>query len=290
MTQFDLSGFSKAIADRTAAAAAVTASVNIHRSHTASAFHWRDGLYIAAEESIDPEAEIETTLASGETVKTEILGRDASTGIALIKPAGAAALAELKRAGETRVGSLAIIAGRSGANAIAGWGVVNEAGPSWRSMRGGLIDRRIGLSGGLDGRFEGAAALDADGALIGLVLFGPRRRALVIPAETIDRVAPVLAEKGRVARGYLGAGLHPVRDVGLHGAMVMSLDENGPAKQAGLHIGDVITAWNGEVVRGPRELIRRLGPDSVGQTVTLSLVRGGSEDKATLKVGERPAA
>ena len=157
-------------------------------------------------------------------------------------------------------------------------------------MRGGLIDRRIGLSGGLDGRFEGAAALDAEGALIGLVLFGPRRRALVIPAETIDRVAPVLAEKGRVARGYLGAGLHPVRHVGLHGAMVMSLDEDGPAKQAGLFIGDVITAWNGEVVRGPRELIRRLGPDSVGQTVTLSLVRGGAEEKATLTVGERPAA
>jgi S1-C subfamily serine protease len=72
--------------------------------------------------------------------------------------------------------------------------------------------------------------------------------------------------------------------------MVMNLDEDGPAKQAGLHIGDIITAWNGEVVRGPRELIRKLGPDSVGQTVTLSLVRGGAEDKATLTVGERPAA
>ena len=142
-------------------------------------------------------------------------------------------------------------------------------------MRGGLIDRRIGLSGGLDGRFEGAAALDAEGALIGMVLFGPRRRALVIPAETIDRVAPVLAEKGRVGRGYLGAGLHPVRDVGLHGAMVMSLDEDGPAKKAGLHLGDIITAWNGEAVHGPRDLIRKLGSDSVGKKVALTLLRGG---------------
>ena len=290
MTQFDLSGFSSAIADRAGTASAFTASISVQRHHTASAFHWRDGLYVAAEESIDPEAEIETTLASGETVKTEILGRDPSTGIALIRPAGAAALAAQVRAGDVRVGSLALVAGRGGANAIAGWGLVNEAGPSWRSMRGGLIDRRIGLSGGLDGRFEGAAALDVEGALIGLVLFGPRRRALVIPAETIDRVAPVLADKGHVARGYLGAGLHPVRHVGLHGAMVMSLDDDGPARQAGLQIGDVITAWNGEVVRGPRELIRRLGPDSVGQTVTLSILRGGAEEKATLTVGERPAA
>jgi S1-C subfamily serine protease len=290
MTQFDLSGFSSAIADRAGIASAFTASISVHRQHTASAFHWRDGLYVAAEESIDPEAEIETTLASGETVKTEVLGRDPSTGIALIRPAGAAAIAAQAHASDVRVGSLALVAGRGGANAIAGWGLVNEAGPSWRSMRGGLIDRRIGLSGGLDGRFEGAAALDVEGALIGLVLFGPRRRALVIPAETIDRVAPVLADKGHVARGYLGAGLHPVRHVGLHGAMVMSLDDNGPARQAGLQIGDVITAWNGEVVRGPRELIRRLGPDSVGQAVTLSILRGGAEEKADLTVGERPAA
>ena len=40
-------------------------------------------------------------------------------------------------------------------------------------------------------------------------------------------------------------------------------------------LGDIVTAWNGDPVRGPRELIRRLGPDSAGATVTLSIVRGG---------------
>jgi S1-C subfamily serine protease len=157
-------------------------------------------------------------------------------------------------------------------------------------MRGGLIDRRIGLSGGLDGRFEGAAALDPEGALIGMVLFGPRRRALVIPAETVDRVAPLLAEKGRVARGYLGAGLHPVRDERLHGAMVMRLDDDGPAKRSGLHHGDIIAALNGEDIHGPRDIIRRLGADSVGMTVALTIVRGGAQHKVDVVVGERPAA
>jgi S1-C subfamily serine protease len=290
MTDFDLTAFSKAIADRAENAAAHTASISVHHHHSASAFHWRDGLYVAAEELVDPDAEVETTFASGESVKTEIVGRDASTGIVLIKPAGAQKLTPLKRAKDARAGSIVIVAGRNGASPLTGFGVVNEAGPAWRSMRGGQIDRRIGLSVGLDGRFEGAAALDAEGALIGMVLFGPRRRALVIPAETIDRVAPVLAEKGRVARGYLGAGLHPVRDAALNGAMVMRLDDDGPAKRAGLHLGDIITQWNGEAIAGSRDVIRRLGSDSVGTTVTLTLLRGGAEQKADVTIGERPAA
>lgn len=290
MSEFDLAGFSKAIADRAEAAAAHVASVSAQRHHSTSAFHWRDGLYVAAEEAIDQDAEPELTLASGETVKVEVAGRDASTGIALLKPTGAKSLAPLGRAADVRVGSVALIAGRSGASALAGFGVVNEAGPAWRSMRGGRIDRRIGLSASLDGRFEGATAMDADGALIGMVLFGPRRRPLVIPAATIDRVAPVLAEKGHVARGYLGAGLRPVRDAALSGAIVMSLDEKGPARSAGLVVGDVITAWSDEPVHGPRDVIRKLGSESVGTTVTLSILRGGAAQTARVTLGERPAA
>lgn len=290
MSEFDLTGFSQAIADRAEAAAAHIASVAAQRHHSTSAFHWRDGIYVAAEEAIDPDAEPELTLASGETAKAEVVGRDPSTGIALLKLTGAKGLAPLAHAGGVRVGSIAVIVGRVGASALAGFGVVNEAGPAWRSMRGGQIDRRIGLSASLDGRFEGAAALDAEGGLIGMVLFGPRRRPLVIPASTIDRVAPVLAEKGHVARGYLGAGLHPVRDAALSGAIVMSLDENGPAKSAGLVVGDVITAWSGEPVHGPRDVIRKLGSDSVGTTVTLSILRGGAAQTTRVTLGERPAA
>jgi len=290
MSDFDLAAFSRAVADRAEAAAAHTASITLNHRHFASAFHWRDGLYVAAEELVDPDAEIETVLPSGDSVKTEIVGRDPSTGIVLLKPAGAAAIAPLDRAAPVRAGSFALAVGRNGAAPLAALVSVNEAGPSWRSMRGGQIDRRLGLSGGLDGRFEGAAALDAEGALIGMVLFGPRRRALVIPAETIDRVAPVLAAKGRVGRGYLGAGLHPVRDNTVKGAIVMRLDDGGPAKAAGLHLGDIITAWDGDAIEGPRDIIRRLGAESVGTTVALSLLRGGATQQANVTVGERPAA
>lgn len=118
--------------------------------------------------------------------------------------------------------------------------------------------------------FEGAATLDADGALIGMLLFGPRRRPLVIPASTIDRVAPVLAAKRRLLRWPFGAGLHSVKEGDIRGAMVMSLDQDKPSR-AGLHLGDIVTEWNGEAISDPREIARRLARQRRRCTATLSI-------------------
>lgn len=287
MGEFNLSGFSKAITDLAERAGPAVASLALRR-HTVSAFHWRDGFYAAPEEHLESDEEPGITFEGGKTARGELVGRDPSTGIALIKAEGGDA-ASFVPARNVSAGSVVVTVGRSGASPLAAFGLVGEAGPAWRSMRGGLIDRRIGLSTPIGGRFEGAAALDAEGGLIGMVLFGPRRRPLVIPAETIDRVAKTLAEKGHVARGYLGAGLHPVRQGTVRGAMVMSVDDDGPARNAGIHLGDIIMRWDGEAVEGPRDLIRRLGSDSVGTTVTLAILRGGAEHTVSLTVGARPS-
>jgi S1-C subfamily serine protease len=288
MSDFNLSAFSEAIADLAAKAAPVTVSLSTHHHRTATAFHWRDGYFVTAEEAVEAGEEIELTLPSGETVKAELVGRDPSTGVALLKPAGAANSPSLAKADAVRPGNVAIAIGNSQGSALAVSGSVGEVGPAWRSMRGGTIDRRINLAIGAGGRFEGGPVVDAKGGLIGMLLFGPRGRALVMPYETIERAVATLREKGHVARGYLGAGLHPVRDRDAHGAMVMSLDDNGPAKAAGLSLGDIIVAWNGEAVHGPRDLIRRLGPDSAGASVTLGVVRGGEQRDVTLTIGEKP--
>ncbi|CCV08658.1 Serine protease [Mesorhizobium metallidurans STM 2683] len=288
MSDFNLSAFSDAVADIAAKAAPATASFATHHHRTASAFHWRDGYFVTAEEAVETGEEIELTLASGETVKAELVGRDPSTGVALLKPAAAADVHSLARAEVVRPGNLAVTVGNSEGAALAVFGTVGEVGPVWRSMRGGTIDRRINLAVNAGGRFEGGPVLDGKGALIGMLLFGPRRRALVMPYETIERAVATLREKGHVARGYLGAGLHPVRDRDAYSAMVMSLDDNGPAKAAGLLLGDIIVAWNGEAVHGPRDLIRRLGPDSAGAPVTLGVVRGGEQRDVAVTIGEKP--
>lgn len=288
MSNFDLAAFSDAVAGIAEQAAPITANFAAGHGRTATAFHWGDGFYVAAEESVEPDEELRLALASGETVNAELIGRDPSTGIALLKSASATVAPVLDKAGLVRPGHLIVAAGRDGASSLAVLGTVGEVGSAWRSMRGGTIDRRINLAVMAGGRFEGGPVLDARSGLVGMLLFGPRRRALVIPYETIERTVATLKSKGHVVRGYLGAGFHPIRHADIQGAIVVSLDDQGPAKAAGIVLGDIVINWNGEKVRGPRELIRKLGPDSAGTAVTLGVLRGGAVCDVTVAIGEKP--
>jgi S1-C subfamily serine protease len=67
----------------------------------------------------------------------------------------------------------------------------------------------------------------------------------------------------------------------------MSVDGSGPGAAAGLRQGDVIVAWDGEPLPGLYHVLRTLGPESVGQTVMLSVRRGGEPLEVTLVIGER---
>jgi S1-C subfamily serine protease len=110
----------------------------------------------------------------------------------------------------------------------------------------------------------------------------------VIPTATIERVAAKLETHGRVARGYLGLGLQPIRlDDGI-GAMVMSVDKGGPSAAAGIRQGDVIVGWNDQTLSGVRALLRTLGPDSVGSVVDVAVRRGGEPARFKVTIGERP--
>ena len=162
-------------------------------------------------------------------------------------------------------------------------------GPSWRSLRGGEIDARVELDLSLPRRGEGGLAIDVSARAFGMAVFGPRRKVLVIPATTIERVAGKLQTDGRIARGYLGLGLQAAKLDGDGGvaAMVLSVDPTGPGSVAGVRQGDVIVNWSGERVRDVRGILRALGPDSVGQTVKLSLLRGGEPIEVSLTIGER---
>jgi S1-C subfamily serine protease len=114
---------------------------------------------------------------------------------------------------------------------------------------------------------------------------------LVIPAATIERVAAKLAADGKIARGYLGLALQPVKlDDTQIGAMVMGVAPAGPGDAAGVRQGDVIVAWDGKPIRSVQSLLRALGPDSVGTSVALSLKRAGEPAAVSLTIGERPEA
>jgi len=173
-------------------------------------------------------------------------------------------------------------------------------GGAWRSQRGGTIDNLIRLDLVLSPAAQGGALVDVQGRVLGMVVFGPRHRVLAIPRSTIDRAVDQILAKGYVGRGYLGAGLQHVRlgkrkaETGSAGpdggVLVVSVDPDGPAARAGLLIGDIVTTWNAMPVDRVRQIVRLLGPDSIGSAVDLQLLRGGAPTALKIVIGERPTA
>jgi S1-C subfamily serine protease len=269
----------------------------------ASGILWRDGVVVAANDAVERDEDLAVTLPDGQRVAAELAGRDPTTDVAVLRIVSVQGLAPVEARDPTELlpGHLVFAVGRradEGAAVIASLGVVATSGGPWRSMRGGTIDRLIRLDLTLDPMAEGGALVDAAGKTIGIVVPGPRRRVLAIPATTIGRVADELLAKGRVSRGYVGLGMQRVRlDAKLSqslspprrtGVIVMSVDSKGPAARAGLMLGDVLTAWEGAPVAEVRDILDRLGSESVGTTVELALIRAGVPTRASVTIAERP--
>lgn len=282
-----LSSLSSALADVVARIAPSIVSVHSHRSRS-TGFVWKPGLIVTADEALADEGEVQIGLPDGSRTAATIAGRDHTTDIALLRMDANIAPVKLTATVPT-LGTLSVVIAADRDAPSAALGMVSASGTSWRSLRGGDIDARIELDVRLRFSQQGGLALDASGDAFGMAVLGPRR-ILVIPTATIERVATQLEARGRIARGYLGLGLQPVRLEDGVGAMVMNVDKTGPSAAAGIRQGDVIVAVNDQKLSGVRALSRTLGPTSVGTVVEVALRRGGEPVSFKVTVGERPEA
>ena len=258
---------------------------------------WQPGIVVTAEETIVRDADLALRLPGGDRVEATLVGRDPSTDIAVLRYEGAPpvrAFAATTFAADLRPGHLAVAVGRADGEPVATLGIVAFAGPPWRSRHGGQIDARIAIDARLPAVAEGGALVSADGGLIGIAVFGPRRRVLAIPAATIARVAPIIQDRGHIARGYLGVGLQRVPLAAAEtaetrrGAMVVTLDPAGPAKAAGILQGDIIVRLGGSPVTGLRTVYQQLGSDAVGKMLAVDLIRAGAHKTIEVTIAPRP--
>ncbi len=291
-----LSQLSGALIERVTAARPLVAGIRIGGGPLRSGTLWRKDVVVASEQALPDGEEAEIVLADGGRFQARLAGRDPGTNIAVLRFEGGPQLAPLA-AGEPRAGALVLALGADSAAGVSvRLGAIHSVGPAWHSRAGGQIDRRIALDIRLGGREEGGPVLDASGGLVGISTLGPRRNVLVIPAATVERVLDPLLATGRVARGWLGAAVQPVlvpealrADAGRSlGLMVIGVTPDGPAAQAGMLMGDILIAVDGEGVGSPSQLAERLGPEAVGSGVELRLIRAGKLQTLTATVGARP--
>ena len=264
--------------------------VTVRSDHSrSSGFFWRPGFIVTADEALSEEGDVAVTLPDGESVAARLVGRDHTTDIALLRIDRSDLQPIRLESPPVPVGALAMAVGAEDGAPTAAFGMVSRSAGPWWSLRGGEINARIELDLRVRQSAEGGLAIDAAGRAIGMTVFGPRRRVLVIPSATIERVAARLEKYGHIPRGYLGLGFQLVAiEGGGRGVMVMKVEPQGPGAKAGVHQGDIIVSWNGEPIRHVRSLLRGLGPESVGQTVRLGLRRAGETKEVSLTIAERP--
>jgi S1-C subfamily serine protease len=274
--------------------------VGIHTTQRPrSGILWRPDVVVVSEQMLPDDLSTLSIARGGQTAGATLAGRDPSTNVAVLKLATPLEGTLPQVAAEApRVGSLALVlgAGASG-HPTARLAMVHEMGEPWHSMAGGRIDALIRLDCRLAAD-EGGPVLSPSGGLIGMSTSGPRRRTIVIPAATLQRVVEPLLTEGRIARGWLGVGLQPVmipegfrqssgRDSGL---MVVSLAATAPAQMAGILPGDIVLDIDGVSVSRPRALAASLGPDRIGQAVALRVLRAGAVQTISVTVAARPVS
>jgi S1-C subfamily serine protease len=266
-----------------------------------SGVHWRPGVIVTAEHTIARDEEIAVTLPDGSARPAALVGRDASTDLAVLSlQGGAFPTAEVGDAAALRVGHLVLAVARSGERGLsASLGVVSAVGGAWRTWSGGQIDRFVRLDLTLYPGFSGGPLVDAQGRVVGINTAGPRGMALAIPSSTVTRVVEQLLDKGRIARGYLGLGLHTIRLpetlkkrlnlTASSGIIVVAVEPDSPAEKAGVLIGDVLVALDGRPVSDTADVLALLGPERVGREIKASIIRAGALAELMIAVGERPA-
>jgi S1-C subfamily serine protease len=250
-------------------------------------------------------AKLRVRFPDGRTSAAQLVGDDPDTDVAVIRTElpGLVAAA-LGDSHALRVGQLVIAIGNPfGFQSSVTAGVVSALGRSLRSTTGRLLDDVIQTDAALNPGNSGGPLVNSRGEVIGI------NTAVILPAQgicfavgisTAATVAVELMRHGWIRRGYLGisgqnvplprAAQRERERQQERGVLVTSVEAGGPADQADVLPGDIIVAFDGQVLRGMDDLHRLLIGDRIGSDSTLELLRGAERREVRVRVREKPRA
>jgi len=293
----DLSNNLAEIVERAARSAV---AVHTEPRGSASGIVWRPGVIVTAEHALRRDEEIQVTLPDGRVISAVLAGRDSGTDLAVLRCSEAAvALPEFGEATRLKTGSITLVVGRTRASGpVAALGLVSLVVPERRTWTGSVLAPYIRLDVRLQPTAVGGVVVDAHGhaSAIATTKFA-RFGAIVIAPHTISAVVDTLLEKGRIPRGYLGVGLQPVRlPEALRqslernektAAIILDVEQNGPAHKAGLVIGDILVSLGGRQIAQLEDIQSQLQGGAIGKPAAVKFIRGGALQEASILIGER---
>jgi S1-C subfamily serine protease len=248
-----------------------------------------DGFILTNSHVVNGATRIEVTVSDGHKYEADLIGDDPDTDLAVVRiNAPNLVPAHLGEAQQIRVGQLAVAIGNPyGFQYSVTAGVVSAVGRSLRARSGRLMDDVIQTDAALNPGNSGGPLVNSRGEVIGV------NTAMILPAQgisfatsidTAKFVASRLIRDGKVSRSYVGlAGQNvplPRRLVRYYdlavdsGILVVSFEENSPARNAGLREGDVIIGLDDQPTAGIDDLHKLLSEDRIGHKSCLVVIRG----------------
>jgi serine protease DegQ len=264
-----------------------------------------DGTIVTNNHVIQDATAIRVAFADGNRAPATLLATDPLTDLAVLQIAREGLPPATFRDDPPRVGELAIAVGNPlGFENTATAGIVSGL---HRTIPGGgpspsLVDL-LQTDAAISPGNSGGALVDGSGQVMGInVAYIPPQAGAVslgfsIPADTVTDVVDQLLATGEAKHVFLGVRPAPITqaiaeqfnlDV-TEGVLVIDVVPGSPAATAGILPGDVISAIDGSPIRTVADFLVALREREPGDTVEITLIRGGGEVKVTAELGERAA-
>ncbi|HTR17009.1 MAG TPA: trypsin-like peptidase domain-containing protein [Acetobacteraceae bacterium] len=237
---------------------------------------------------------IVVSLSDGTQLPAKVLGVDELTDLAVIKVETDAPLPYVTwgDSREVQVGDWILAAGNPfGLGSSVTAGIVSARG---RDIGAGPFDDFIQLDAPINPGNSGGPTFNLEGQVIAVntAIVSPTGGSVgigfAVPSEIAERIVAELRAKGHIDRGWLGVSVQDLPGTRSIGVAIAGVDRFGPASRAGLRVGDIVTAVNGEHVDSARGLIRAVAATNPGGRVRLRLRRQAQTLEVTVTVGRRP--
>ncbi|MCZ6875274.1 MAG: trypsin-like peptidase domain-containing protein [bacterium] len=295
-----LRGVSEALAASVEATSPGVVRVAARRRLAATGIVWSsDGVIVTAHHVVEQDDAIGVGLPNGQTTTATLVGRDPTTDLAVLRTEVTDLTPPVWAESDGhswRVGQMVLALGRPAQSVQATLGIVSAVGEDWRTPAGGLIDFYLQTDVVMYPGFSGGPLVDASGHVVGLNTSALLRHvSLTVPVSTLRRVVSMLLTDGRVRRGFLGVSTQQVRlpeslaqqldqETGL---LLIAVEPDSPAEQGGFLLGDTLVSLDGTAVCQHDDLLALTGPERIGTTVSIRMIRSGQLQEQQVTIGER---
>jgi S1-C subfamily serine protease len=260
-----------------------------------------DGFIVTNHHVIENAAAIKVSLADGRKVSAELKGSDPSTDIAVLKIYENSLKAlSFANSDQLHVGQIAIAIGNPlGLQHTVTAGVVSALGRTLRASDGRLIDDVIQTDASLNPGNSGGPLVNSLGQVIGVnTAMIPTAHGIcfAVSSNLAAYVSGKLIMQGKVKRGYLGLAGQLVnlteRMVAANrlqrhtGVYISEIEADIPVYNSELHVGDIIVGFNEHPVATIDDLHKRLNETTIGQRISMQVLRGGHKTSITVIPGE----